>query len=63
MKLTVAWLGMSVLWIAGYLYVESLDGQMLYELGEIITMTLLPPSLPPLLLTGAVHVLAGLYRP
>lgn len=63
MKLTIVWLAMSVLWIAGYLYVESLDGQMLYELGEIIPMALLPPLLPPLLLAGTVHVLAGLYRP
>ena len=63
MKLTVAWLAASALWIAGYLYVESLDGLMLHELGEVIPMTLVPPLLPPLLLFGTVHVLASLYRP
>jgi len=63
MKLTVAWLAASALWIAGYLYLESLDGQMLHELGEVIPMALGPPLLPPLLLAGTVYVLAGLFRP
>jgi hypothetical protein len=41
---------------------KSFDGLMLQELGEVIPMALVPPLLPPLLLFGTVHILAGLSR-
>ena len=62
-RLVVVWLAASLLWVSGYLYAESLDGLMFQELGEVISLTLLPPLLPPLLFAATVRVLAGFCRP
>jgi len=62
-RLTIAWLSLSAVWVTGYLYAESLDGLMFRELREVIPMTLLPPLILGSLTTGAVHLLARLYRP
>lgn len=62
-RLGLIWVAGSAVWIAGYLYFESLDGMMFQELGHVIPLALLPPLLPPLLMAVAVHVLAALYPP
>jgi len=43
-----AWLAVSVLWIAGVFFFESLAGQLRRELAEVIPTALLPPILPVL---------------
>jgi hypothetical protein len=42
------WLVLSVLWVTGVVYGESLDGLMFQELGEVIATALLPPLIPPI---------------
>jgi hypothetical protein len=59
----IAWFIASALWIASVFYAKSLDGLLLKELGEVIPTALLPPILPPLMLAGLVHVMAGVSRP
>jgi hypothetical protein len=59
-RLGLIWLFLSALWVVGYLHAESLDGRMFEELGEVISITLLPPLLPPLIVAWAVRVFAGL---
>jgi hypothetical protein len=58
-----SWFVGSALWIASVFYVESLDGLLLKELGEVLTTAFIPPVLPPLALAVLVRVLAGMYRP
>jgi hypothetical protein len=46
------WLVAAVFWIAGVFFIESLDGQMGSELGEVFTTVLVPPLLPAVFLGG-----------
>jgi hypothetical protein len=57
------WILASAIWIVGVICGESLDGLLFRGLGEVIATALLPPILPPLVLAGAVRVLANGCRP
>lgn len=54
-RATIWWLAASAIWIAGYLYGESLDGEMFQELGEVIPVTILPPLLLAITLWGVLR--------
>jgi hypothetical protein len=54
---------MSVLWVAGVFYFESLDGLLVQELGEVLTTALVPTVAPPLILAGVVRIAGSLARP
>jgi hypothetical protein len=57
------WLAMSVFWIIGVFYAESLDGLLTHELGETLTTAFLPTVVPPLILASVARILASLSRP
>jgi hypothetical protein len=57
------WLAIPVLWIAGVFYVETLDGQLTHELGEVFATAFLPPILPRVALAGLVWIIADVFRP
>jgi hypothetical protein len=62
-SLRLLWFLTSAIWIVAVIYGESLDGLLWRELAEVIPTALLPPILPPLLLAGAVRILANVCRP
>jgi hypothetical protein len=58
-----AWLALSVLWVAGVIYGESLDGLLFQELGEVIATALIPPLLPLAVFSAFMWVIVDLDRP
>jgi hypothetical protein len=57
------WLAMSAFWIIGVFYVESLDGLLAQELGEVFTTAFVPPIVPPVVIAGITRILADISRP
>jgi hypothetical protein len=57
------WVAISVFWVAGVFFFESLDGQLTDELGEVFATAFLPPILPRVALAGIVWLIADLFRP
>jgi hypothetical protein len=57
------WLAMSVLWIVGVFYLESLDGLWGDELGEVFSTALVPVIVPPLVFATVGRIFAERSRP
>lgn len=57
------WLVLSVCWIFGVFYAESLDGLLIQELGEVLITAFVPVIVPPVVIVGIVHLLADISRP
>lgn len=51
-----SWLVLSIMWIVGVVYAESLDGHLSEELPEVAATALLPTVVPPLVITVVVRI-------